>query len=113
MLISELSRRTGISRHTIRYYEKFGLIEPHGRQENNYRYYSEDDLATIAFIDRVKRLGFSLREIREFLDVFARDVGSGRAEPAKIIRAHLEQNRDRSSLPQLIALLDEDVPVGS
>ncbi|MCB1326793.1 MAG: MerR family transcriptional regulator [Leptospiraceae bacterium] len=116
MLISELSRRTGVSRHTIRYYEKFGLISPRGRRENNYREYEDEDRVAILFIDRVKRLGFSLKEIREFMELFhgANPVGEG----PDLIRQELENkrvefdrrlkelNRARNALDALIASCD-------
>lgn len=72
MLILELSRRTGISRHTIRYYEKYGLIRADQRRENSYKEYGEQAMYSLIFIDQVKKLGFSLYEIREFLELLGR-----------------------------------------
>lgn len=72
MLILELSQRTGISRHTIRYYEKYGLIHAEQRRENSYKEYGEAALYSLIFVDPVKKLGFSLFEIRDFLHLLAR-----------------------------------------
>ncbi|MFG0820292.1 MerR family transcriptional regulator [Pseudomonas sp. GLN_3] len=66
MNIGELERRSGLSRHTLRYYEQLGLIEPH-RQANNYRSYSEQTVADLAFIQSAQGGGFSLTEIGDIL----------------------------------------------
>jgi MerR family copper efflux transcriptional regulator len=68
MLIGELSKRTGFSRDTIRFYEKKGLIElPRKyRRENNYKEYSEQVLNRLLLIRTVKELGFTLNEIEVF-----------------------------------------------
>jgi DNA-binding transcriptional MerR regulator len=75
MLISELARKTGISRDTIRYYEKFGLIEkpPRTNKFNNYRVYSEESMKWLMFIKQLRALEFGLREIRIVLDTMKRN----------------------------------------
>lgn len=70
MLIGELSKRSGFSRDTIRYYEKIGLIvlpKPSRRNNNNYKDYPEEALLTLKAIRKYKDLGFTLEEIRELL----------------------------------------------
>lgn len=69
MLIGELSKKTGLSRDTIRFYEKLGLIAK-GKASNpynNYKTYSEATLARINQIMELKGLGFTLLEIQELL----------------------------------------------
>ena len=66
MNIGEVERRSGLSRHTLRYYEQLGLIEPQ-RQANNYRSYSEQTVADLAFIQSAQGGGFSLAEIGDIL----------------------------------------------
>ncbi|MBX7059417.1 MAG: MerR family DNA-binding protein [Leptospirales bacterium] len=84
MLISDLSRRTRISRHTIRYYEKLGLLQSGGRRENSYKEYGEDADYRLRFIHQVKRLGFSLAEIKDFLALLSHSTqkASQRIMPA-------------------------------
>ena len=70
MLIGELVKRTGLSKDTIRFYEKYGLISV-GRKErrdNNYKEYSEDILKRLLNIKHLKRFGFTLKEVSEMLD---------------------------------------------
>lgn len=69
MLIGELSRRSGFSKDTIRYYEKIGLliVPKTARNDNNYKCYPEEALHTLKAIRKYKELGFTLEEIREML----------------------------------------------
>jgi len=69
MLIGELSKRTGFSHDTIRFYEKKGLIETNkkDRRGNNYKEYPETVYNKLVLIKTVKELGFTLNEIDEFI----------------------------------------------
>lgn len=69
MKISELAKQSGLSAHTLRYYEKLNLIKPQHRTVNNYRDYSQDDLATAQFIKRCKESGFSLNDTASLLGI--------------------------------------------
>jgi MerR family Zn(II)-responsive transcriptional regulator of zntA len=67
--ISELAKQTGLSSHTLRYYEKIGLLAPSQRSESNYRMYNQDDVITAQFIMRSKECGFSLAETSSLLAI--------------------------------------------
>jgi DNA-binding transcriptional MerR regulator len=67
MKIGELAKRAGISVDAIRFYEKTGLLGKPTRSEGGFRQYANEDLRSLLFIKRIQELGFSLREIREFL----------------------------------------------
>ncbi len=70
MLINELSKRTGVSIHTLRYYENLGLIKGRTDEEiksNNYKQYDEDLLEKIDWIVAAKKAGFTLAEIDSLL----------------------------------------------
>jgi MerR family Zn(II)-responsive transcriptional regulator of zntA len=69
MKIGDLAERSGISAHTLRYYEKTGLFSASQRSESNYRIYSQDDLTTAKFIKRSKECGFSLAETATLLAI--------------------------------------------
>ncbi len=75
MRIGELSRRTSLSRDTIRYYEKRGLIKagPSISEFNNYKEYPESVLRRLLLIKETKTFGFSLNEIGELLDLIDRN----------------------------------------
>ncbi len=69
MKIGELAKKSGLSAHTLRYYEKQGLITVNMRSESNYRIYSEEDLSTAKCIKRGRDMGFSLEEVDLFLSI--------------------------------------------
>lgn len=67
MTIKEVEEKLGLSRATIRFYEKEKLITPK-RGGNAYREYSEDDIVDIKKIVILRKLGFSIAEIKDFLE---------------------------------------------
>lgn len=88
-LIGELSKRSGVSADTLRFYEKNGLLIPSGRSESGYRLYREDDLAQIHFILNAKSVGLSLDEIKELLDIRLEATEHSCAEVKAITSAKL------------------------
>ncbi len=71
MLINELSKRSGVTVHTLRYYENIGLIQGKVNEavkSNNYKDYDEQLLERIEMIKEAKEAGFTLAEIRHLLD---------------------------------------------
>jgi DNA-binding transcriptional MerR regulator len=78
MLIGELSEKTGLSRDTIRFYEKRGLIEMPKklRRENNYKEYPETVLNKLNLIIKVKELGFTLNQIDTFFELWREEDAS-------------------------------------
>ena len=74
ILIGELARRSGVAASALRFYEDEGLISPIRRGLT--RIYTKRDRARLAWILRAKRVGFSLADIREMIDLY--DIGDGR-----------------------------------
>lgn len=68
--VGQIAEKAGINVETIRYYEKLKLLpRPKRKQDSKYRIYDEDDLKRLLFIKRAKELGFTLKEIKELLDL--------------------------------------------
>jgi DNA-binding transcriptional MerR regulator len=65
--IGEVARRTGLSIHTLRFYERKGLLPATSRSPANYREFTPRALERLGFIRQAQDLGFTLAEIREFL----------------------------------------------
>jgi DNA-binding transcriptional MerR regulator len=72
--ISDLCSEFGVTARALRFYEDEGLIAPERRGTT--RVYSQRDRSRLAWILRGKRVGFSLGEIREMIDLY--DLGDGR-----------------------------------
>lgn len=69
MLIGQLVKETGLSKDTIRFYEKHGLISVSHkeRRSNNYKEYSKEILDRLLTIKRLKGFGFTLNEVSDLL----------------------------------------------
>tara|TARA_A100001391_G_scaffold114041_3_gene76834 strand:- start:11342 stop:11749 length:408 start_codon:yes stop_codon:yes gene_type:complete len=71
--IAEASEELGVTQRTLRFYEDKGLIQP--RRVGAMRVYSRREMGRMQLILRGKRLGFSIREIGEFLSLYDADRG--------------------------------------
>ncbi len=69
--VAELAKELGVTTRTLRFYEDRGLVTP--QRAGTARIYSRRDRARMIIVLRGKRLGFSLREIKEYLDLYDHD----------------------------------------
>ncbi len=65
--ISELARSCGLSRSTLLYYDRLGLLKPAGRSGSGYRYYTDAEQQRLERIGHFRQAGLSLKEIRAVL----------------------------------------------
>ena len=70
MQIGVVAERLGLSVRTVHYWEEAGLVTPSARSAGGFRLYTEDDVARLTIIRRMKPLGFTLDEMRELLTAF-------------------------------------------
>ncbi|MGV0809199.1 MerR family transcriptional regulator [Mycolicibacterium setense] len=68
MQIGQVATRTELSIRTVRHYDDVGLVTPSARSTGGFRLYTDDDVARLLVIRRMKPLGFSLAEMKELLD---------------------------------------------
>jgi len=92
--IREVTRLLGITARTLRFYEDKGLIDP--ARQGVMRVYSHREIGRMQLILRGKRLGFSIREIKEFLDLYD-------ADPEHLEQVRLLRDRVRARLRDLEA----------
>lgn len=86
MLIGELSKKSGLSRDSIRFYEKIGLIRVtvRNRRANNYKEYPSEILQRIETIKQLKQFGFTLAETAELLHLMDADLNPCEGLPDKL-----------------------------
>ncbi|MDR3289408.1 MAG: MerR family transcriptional regulator [Peptococcaceae bacterium] len=83
--ISNFSKLTGINRSTLIYYDEMGIFSPFTRGENNYRYYSPQQVITINLVNVLSSLNVPLKEIRELVQD---------RTPENILALILQQSKD-------------------
>lgn len=74
MQIKDVEKLTGLTAKSIRYYESMGLLSVKRNEENDYRYYTEDNVYQLKKIKLLRYLGFSIQEICNLSDAKAEDM---------------------------------------
>jgi len=69
MTIGDLAKAADVPTSTIRFYERRGLLKPDARSQSNYRTYSRQSCERLKFIRAAQATGFSLKDIREMLEL--------------------------------------------
>ena len=88
--IGQMAKEFKISRSTLLYYDKIGLLSPSSRSEGNYRKYSQRDFEKMTRIESYKKAGVSLAEIQYLL--------TSKSSSAKILELRLEKINEEISL---------------
>lgn len=97
MKVNELAKRGGVTAETVRHYARERLLAPQRHPDNGYQLFSDTDLERLRFIQRARKLGFSVAEIRDILT--HADQGDS---PCPLVRDLLA-----SRLPQIRARIAE------
>ena len=66
--VADLVKITGLTKRTLHYYDKIGLLSPQRKPDNGYRFYGQEDLLRLQEIVFLKAVGLSLAEIKDFLE---------------------------------------------
>ncbi|CAM3617432.1 MerR family transcriptional regulator [Kibdelosporangium persicum] len=74
--IAQAAERSGLSIDTLRYYERIGLVEPPARDSGGRRSYSDEDLAWLEFLTKLRTTGMPIRMMREYAQLRMRGVGT-------------------------------------
>jgi DNA-binding transcriptional MerR regulator len=116
MRIRDLAARVGTTTRTLRYYEAQGLL-PAGRSANGYRVYDEQHVRLVREIRSLQAIGFSLEDVRPFVECLLAGHGSGDDCPASVdvyrrklayLERHISELRDvRDRLTERLAGLGE------
>lgn len=69
LTIQQAAAKTGLSVHTLRYYEKIGLLDPISRQDNTHRLFREEDLLWIGFLLKLRSTGLPIRDMLRYAEL--------------------------------------------
>ena len=94
MNIGAAATESGVPAKTIRYYESIGLIEQATRAENGYRHFSSHDIETLKFIQHSRRLGFSVKDVGDLLELW-RDKERSSADVKAMALKHISDVEKR------------------
>jgi DNA-binding transcriptional MerR regulator len=104
LTIQEVAKATGLTTHTLRYYERIGLIHPINREENTRRCYTADDVGWIDFLLKLRATGMSIRDMQRYAELQRRgdETLPERVEMLKSLRdkveAHMEEMNEHLKL---------------
>jgi DNA-binding transcriptional MerR regulator len=110
--IGEASRRTGVSVHTLRYYERAGLvITPVDRTHSGRRRYRREDLKWIMICSKLRATGMPIKAIREYAALVAAGPGN-EADRLALLEAHRAEVRARlAEIQEHLKLIDHKIDV--
>ena len=109
LTISDAARASGVSAHTLRYYERAGLLEPVDRAASGHRRYAEEDLARIQFLVKLRSTGMPIRRIRDYAELMRRGDGTHQ-ERLALLEEHREAVRERlAETERTLALIDRKI----
>lgn len=94
LTIQEAAQTTGLSAHTLRYYERIGLIHPIDRQENTRRLYTADDIGWIDFLTKLRATGMSIKDMQKYAELQRRGDET-LPERVAMLKALRDQVEDR------------------
>ena len=96
LTIQDVAEATGLSAHTLRYYERVGLIHPIGREENTRRNYTADDIGWIEFLMKLRATGMSIKDMQRYAELQRQgdETLPERVEMLKSLRGHVEARID-------------------
>ena len=72
LTIQQTAAATGLTAHTLRYYERIGLLDPVTRQDNKHRLFREEDLLWIAFLVKLRSTGLPIRDMLHYAQLSLR-----------------------------------------
>jgi DNA-binding transcriptional MerR regulator len=91
LTIAQAAAQTGLTAHTLRYYERDGLmLASVDRSTSGHRRYSEHDLTWIELITRLRSTGMPIRDVRRYA-ALVRDGSGNEAERLALLKAHRER----------------------
>lgn len=98
--IEDVTRITGFSKHTLRYYEKAGLLDPVDRNTSGHRRYTELDIGRLTFLGKLRTTGMGIQDMRLYIELLRQ------GDHTRVERLMMLENHHQQVLQQIAALQD-------
>jgi DNA-binding transcriptional MerR regulator len=106
--IGEAAEKCGLSQHTLRWYERIGLLPPIERGSDGRRRYSDRELDWLATMTKLRATGMPVRDMQRYAELVR--SGAGQAERLELLKRHREQVRHAiASQRECLKLLDAKI----
>jgi DNA-binding transcriptional MerR regulator len=107
--VKQVVEFTGLSEHTLRYYEREGLLPGIARAQNGHRRYEQQDIDWIIWLKRLRNSEMSLEEIRRFIQMTQAGPHT-MDDRCDLLSAHRDKIRSRiTELNTILAMLEEKI----
>ena len=112
LAISEVAETTGLSTHTLRYYERAGLmLTPVDRASSTHRRYSDADVAWVGFLTKLRATGMPIAVVREYADLVRRGEATT-ADRLELLQRHrIEVVAQLEEINQSLAAIDTKIAI--
>ncbi|WP_211451466.1 MerR family transcriptional regulator [Collimonas antrihumi] len=109
--IQQAAAATGLSIHTLRYYEKIGLIDPVPRQSNQHRMYRQEDLLWIEFLLRLRATGMSIQQMLRYAELrrLGEQIGSVSERKVMLERHTVALEAELLALQETLGILRDKI----
>jgi DNA-binding transcriptional MerR regulator len=94
LTIQQVAEATGLTEHTLRYYERIGLIHPINRAGNGHRRYSPDDIGWINFLNKLRATGMSIQQMQQYAE-YQRQGDCSLPQRVEMLKIHYAQVQAR------------------
>ncbi len=110
--IGEAAGKSGLSQHTLRWYERIGLLGHIERGGDGRRRFTEDNLDWLSLLTKLRATGMPVRDMQRYAELVR--SGAGEAERIELLKRHREEvRRAMASQRECLKLLDDKIAVYS
>ncbi|MBE9061365.1 MerR family transcriptional regulator [cf. Phormidesmis sp. LEGE 11477] len=107
LTIKQVAEKTALSVHTLRYYERCGLIASVDRASNGHRRYSADDIRWIKFLNRLRLTGMPIRQMQQYAKLVRQYPDAAFGDRRQLLENHRETvTRQIHQLQENLAVVD-------
>jgi DNA-binding transcriptional MerR regulator len=109
LTVHEAAEATGLSAHTLRYYERIGLVSPVGRASSGHRRYTENDLRWIGFLNCLRSTGMPISRMQEYAALLRQGDSTLEQRVALLADHRASVLAEIESLQRHLVMVDEKI----